>query len=336
MHHPLTRQPTRDSLRSWWSDRNPVGPNINLHAATKPLMRFMYRRDVLALIDKNRGIPLTNEDMEIYSSYLAYKYVSASTKTAILMELQTRVESESDVCAVANSFVVYLLDEFLSSPEAEMRKSMCRLLAGLTRHEAAVLPLLRGNPCQQLVSRLKDSDIEVITDAAQALYRIAKFPEGAQAAVDANVLDSLAELLVSTHVEIQKWPCDMLIKLACHKTTAMAVVGPLASFLRAGQPLVFHQAAKILEWIATSSDGAQAVMHGDIGDCVSELLKSPNFGARQRTCSLLQEVAGSENTALAALCVVSCPQLVSLLQRVYYSPITSGVTIRDPLVGHPT
>ncbi|KAJ7478415.1 armadillo-type protein [Mycena latifolia] len=335
MHHPLTRQQTRDSLRSWWSDRNPVGPNINLHAATKPLMRFMYRRDVLALIDKNRGIPLTNEDMEIYSSYLAYKYVSASTKRAILMELQMRVKSESDACAVADSFLVYLLDEFLSSPDIEMRKSMCRLLAVLTQHQAAVLPLLRGNPCPQLVSLLKGSDIGVVADATEALCSIAKCPEGAQAVVDSNVFDCLAALLVSANEEIRKWPCDLLAELARHETIAMAVAGSLVSLLRAGEFVVLRHAAKILERIATSSDGAQAVVDGEIGSRVSELLESPDVWARQWTCSMLDEVAGSENAALAALCIISCPHLVSLLRDQYSDVISMAAKVLYHITASP-
>ncbi|KAJ7478324.1 hypothetical protein FB451DRAFT_1396105 [Mycena latifolia] len=72
MFHPLTRQPTLDSVRSYWSDRNWIGPTINLHAVAKPLMRFQYHRAVSDFIAKKRGGPLAVEDVEIYASYLAY------------------------------------------------------------------------------------------------------------------------------------------------------------------------------------------------------------------------------------------------------------------------
>ncbi|KAJ7458077.1 armadillo-type protein [Mycena latifolia] len=314
MHHPLTRQPTPDSLHSWWSDRNPLGPNINLHAAAKPLMRFMYRRDALAFIAKTRGIPLSSKDMEIYSSYLAYKYVSSSTKTSILKELQTRVESKNDACAVADSFLLHLVDEFLSSPDPEIRRPMCRILAVLARRETTVPAVLRREPCPQLVSLLHDRDNEVISSAAQTLYGLAKWPEGAQAAVDANVLGCLAELLESPHDQFRKWPCDMLAELARQETTARAVIGALLSLLRRGNLIVIRRAAKILERVATSPDGAQAAADANMGVCISELLESPNILARRWTCTMLEEMAGGANLTLGSLCLQCCPQLISLLR----------------------
>jgi hypothetical protein len=68
---PLTRQETRTSIYSWWSDSNPLlkGPTINLHAAAKPLMKRMYHRQALEFIKKNRGHPLSATTLEIYASY---------------------------------------------------------------------------------------------------------------------------------------------------------------------------------------------------------------------------------------------------------------------------
>ncbi|KAJ7079831.1 hypothetical protein C8R44DRAFT_754529 [Mycena epipterygia] len=85
----LTRQCTLDSVLSWWSDSNSLlltGPTINLHAASKPLMRFLYHWAVLDFIKKNQRIPLTEETMQIYESYLAFQYVMQRTKTMILRE----------------------------------------------------------------------------------------------------------------------------------------------------------------------------------------------------------------------------------------------------------
>jgi hypothetical protein len=73
---PLTRQDTRTSVFSWRSDSNPLlkGPTINLHAVAKPLMKFMYHRQALALefIGKNQDSPLSMTKLEIYSSYFPY------------------------------------------------------------------------------------------------------------------------------------------------------------------------------------------------------------------------------------------------------------------------
>jgi hypothetical protein len=71
---PLTRQESRPSIHSWWSDSNPglQGPTINLHAAAKPLMRLMYYRQASDILRKNRGSPLTTAIVETYASYFPY------------------------------------------------------------------------------------------------------------------------------------------------------------------------------------------------------------------------------------------------------------------------
>jgi hypothetical protein len=66
----LARQRTRESYLSWWSDSNPPGATISIHTLAKPLMRLMYHRQALGFIQKNRGTPLSQETLEIYSSYL--------------------------------------------------------------------------------------------------------------------------------------------------------------------------------------------------------------------------------------------------------------------------
>ncbi|KAJ6453362.1 hypothetical protein C8R45DRAFT_945197 [Mycena sanguinolenta] len=68
---PLTRQRTLESVLSWWSDSNLIGPNLDLHAAAKPLMRLLYHRAVLKFIANPRDV-LTRDDVDIYCSYLAY------------------------------------------------------------------------------------------------------------------------------------------------------------------------------------------------------------------------------------------------------------------------
>ncbi|KAJ7479235.1 hypothetical protein FB451DRAFT_1172350 [Mycena latifolia] len=201
--HPFTRQPTLDSVRSWWSDRNPPGPNINLHAAAKPLMRVMYHRDALAFIRNTRGTPLSKEAAEIYSSYLSYgvplfKYVSSETKTAILRELCDRVESANDADIVVHSPVLYLVDGLLQLPETEIRVATCRLVTCLTSHKSTATAVVGVNPCLRLVTLLRDRNPQVIASAVQVLGRIATSLNGAQAVVDANALNSLVELLKSS------------------------------------------------------------------------------------------------------------------------------------------
>ncbi|KAJ6469746.1 hypothetical protein C8R47DRAFT_1222812 [Mycena vitilis] len=94
----LTRQESRSSsILSWWSDSNPGlrGATINLHAATKPLMKFMYHLQVSELIKQTGDRPLTTELLDIYSSYLPRDYVWSGTKAKILTELGGRAASST-------------------------------------------------------------------------------------------------------------------------------------------------------------------------------------------------------------------------------------------------
>jgi hypothetical protein len=75
-------------------------------------------------------------------------------------------------------------------------------------------------------------NFKVIQSAVQTLHRISGLSEGAQAAVDANVLEYVPKLLESANAQVRKWTCDMLEALARHETTARAAVECLLSLLR--------------------------------------------------------------------------------------------------------
>jgi hypothetical protein len=67
---------------------------------------------------------------------------------------------------------------------------------------------------------------------AKTLYVSAVSPEGAQAVVEANVLEYVVELLSSSNQEVQRWTSSMLRELGRHRTTAREAVGYLVSLLR--------------------------------------------------------------------------------------------------------
>ncbi|KAJ7494078.1 hypothetical protein FB451DRAFT_450979 [Mycena latifolia] len=58
---------------------------------------------VTVFMERNYYVPLAPETVEIYSSYLLWKYVSTSTKRAILEELETRAGSEEDARVLMHS-----------------------------------------------------------------------------------------------------------------------------------------------------------------------------------------------------------------------------------------
>ncbi|KAJ6545275.1 armadillo-type protein [Mycena capillaripes] len=241
--------------------------------------------------------------MEIYSSYLGYKYISSSTKNAILMDLQTRVKSENEAHAVADSLVLHLIGELFGSLDAEGRRRTCRMLEGLARH-GTIAKAAVG----QLVSLLRGANPTVIESATQALCRITTSPEGAQAAVDANVLKCVAELLSSPNATVREGTHGILEELVRHENTTSPAVGQLVSLLRDGNPTVIQSVAQILYQIATSPEGGQAVVDTNVLECVTELLSSPNAKVREWTQELLETLVRHETTTSPAV-----GHLISLL-----------------------
>ncbi|KAJ7448805.1 armadillo-type protein [Mycena latifolia] len=318
--HPLTRQPTLDSVLSWWSDSNPVGPTISIHAAAKPLMRRMYHRDALAFIRKNHDIPLTNETLQIYSSYLSFKYVSPATKIAILEELSGRADFPPDALVIANSPVLYCVHELSRALDPEVRSRSCSMLARLASHPDTVTVILSIlNPCVQLVSLLRDGAADVSASAASALRQITHLPQGAQATVDANILDHVEELLQSPRAMVRRQTCDMLSQLASHESTTIAVLRAncclhLVSLLRDANPLVVAGAAGALHCISKSPAGRKAVIQADVAARLLELLGSSSVQVQMQTCKIMAELARDESTAVAVLAVPPCIKLVSLFR----------------------
>jgi hypothetical protein len=77
-----------------------------------------------------------------------------------------------------------------------------------------------------------DSHIEVIAGASQALRWIAMSTEGAQAVVDADMLNSVAKLFETPRKEVQEWTSEILGELARHEPTARVAVAHVVSLLR--------------------------------------------------------------------------------------------------------
>ncbi|KAF7331072.1 hypothetical protein MVEN_02447500 [Mycena venus] len=158
--NPLTRQDTPPSIHSWWSDSNPGlrGPTVNLHAAAKPLMKFMYHRQTLEFIRKNRGSPLSKDVLETYSSYLPWDFVSRGTKIAILSELANRTDSDVEARAVVDSPVLEHITRMLRSPDTQLRGASRMLLRKLASHECTAPAVLELNLSEQLVYVVGEDD----------------------------------------------------------------------------------------------------------------------------------------------------------------------------------
>ncbi|KAJ7850018.1 armadillo-type protein [Mycena olivaceomarginata] len=312
---PLTRQESRASIYSWWSDSNSLlvyGPTINLHAAAKPLMKLMYHRQALGIIRKNRDSPLTSTILETYSSYFPWDYVSWATKAAILSELADRTMfSEVEARAVVNSPVCSHIAPMLESPHPRAQICSCRLLGNLA---PAVLEL---KLCEQLVVLLDDNDSGVIRVATFTLSKIAQWVDGAKGVVDAKVLDHVLRLLESPNPDTQKWASMLVGRVACHESTAPAVLKSNPSVqlvsLLGGEDYLVHLVTYALSQIAQWVDGAKGVVDAKALDHVLRLLESPNLDIRGWASELVGWVASHESTAPAVSKLNPSVQLVSLL-----------------------
>ncbi|KAJ7844164.1 armadillo-type protein [Mycena leptocephala] len=303
---PLTRQRTLDSILSWWSDSNPPGPTINLHAVAKPLMRFMYHQQVLGFIKRIHGAPLSEDTLQLCWDYLAYKYISPATKAVILLELCRRVDSIEEAHNVVDSVVFRGVTELLQAKDATVRARTCEILAGVAVHESTATVVLGLRPCVQLVSFVHDQPVKVIEAAILALSCIGCWPNGAQAALEAKTLDHVAELLESPQSRVRQQTCWMVGRFAKHESTAMAILGlkpcpRLVSLLRDQPVEVVEAAMYALSGIAFWPNGVQAALEAKTLDHVAELLESPQSGVRKWTCWMVGSFARHESTAMAVL-----------------------------------
>ncbi|KAJ7850036.1 armadillo-type protein [Mycena olivaceomarginata] len=215
------------------------------------------------------------------------------------------------VDAKALDYVLRLLE----SPNLETRTWACYLTASLASHESTAPAILKLNPSMQLVSSLGDEGY-IVRQAIYALSRIARWPDGAKAVVDAKVLDHVHRLLKSPNPYTRRWACGLAGQLALHESTAPATLNlnpsvQLVSLL--GDEDSFSRATYALTQIARWVDGAKAVVDAKALDHILTLLQSPNPYIRTCACELTGNLASHESTAPAILKLNPSVQLVSLL-----------------------
>ncbi|KAJ7821392.1 armadillo-type protein [Mycena olivaceomarginata] len=314
---PLTRQESRASIYSWWSDSNLLllhGPTINLHAAAKPFMRLMYHRQTLDIIRKNCGSPLTTAALETYSSYFPWDYVSWATKAVILSKLADRTEfSEVEAHAVVDSPLFTRITPMLESPHPRAWSCSCRLLRSLVQYESIAPAVLELEPCKKLVFLLDDKHSGFICEATAALAYLSRWLDGAKGVVDAKALDHILRLLELPDLAIRRWACELAGCLASHDSTTPAVLQ--LKLCKQIVSLLGYQAIYALSQIARWIDGAKVVVNAKVPDYVLPLLESPNPDTRRWACMLMGNLTSHESTARAILELNLSVQLVSLLSH---------------------
>jgi hypothetical protein len=69
-----------------------------------------------------------------------------------------------------------------------------------------------------------DGDFIVVQSAMYALYKLALWPDGAQAILDATTLDRITQFLESPNANVRCWTCHTVGGLAIHQSTAVALL----------------------------------------------------------------------------------------------------------------
>ncbi|KAJ7915917.1 armadillo-type protein [Mycena leptocephala] len=214
--------------------------------------------------------------------------------------------------------VVDHIAELLQSQNIKIRNASCELVRNLASHESTASTLLMMKPAAQLVSFLWDEDHTVVSKVVHALAQVAAWPDGAQAAVNANVVDYLTELLRSPSVEVQKASCILIRELVYHDSIAPAILTmnpcvPLVSLLQNKDITVVKEALETLSQVAWWPDGAEAVVEAKAPDYLAELLGSPAAPVREFACYLVGDLADHNSTAPTIININPCVQLVSFL-----------------------
>ncbi|KAJ7494142.1 hypothetical protein FB451DRAFT_451497 [Mycena latifolia] len=157
-----------------------------------------------AFVKRNRGIPLSPETLEIYWSYVSWKYVSTLTKIKILKELETRTRSEKDVLVLIHSKMVDTILQLPQSASHYMHSQLTGLLAAILSNVASHSKSSSAAVNEPLVALLRDGDVNNVMLGFNFLCRITDSLAGAEGVVVANALDYLLDGLGSPSPEVRK------------------------------------------------------------------------------------------------------------------------------------
>ncbi|KAJ7494013.1 armadillo-type protein [Mycena latifolia] len=177
--------------------------------------------EVLGNLARNRSSELavlaTNPCARLVA-LLSDTYVSEAALSALNSIVDCPAGAED---AVAAKVVEHAADSLVSEFD-RVRLSASKLLGRLAKHEGTAQDVVDIAPCKQLVTLLNDSDRLIADTAFDTLSTIANSPDGANAALSANVLQHTTDRLLSPVPQVPSSACELLVKLARHESTADA------------------------------------------------------------------------------------------------------------------
>ncbi|KAJ7165350.1 hypothetical protein C8R46DRAFT_1277494 [Mycena filopes] len=250
---PLRRWATPQSIHSWWSDSNPPGATISIHAFAKPLSRLMYHRQALGIIAENQDAPLSAETVEILTSYLTYKEISPATRLLVLEHLSLRAgKSEEDAGAIIDGNALGCTLDLLSWPaNPEFVSPACTMFENIVQYRSLVASVAAlSNRLASLLShanyRVRIMVVDVRVDAgmveslmhdlmfqdvhiqsfvlSRLCMRAAKNEQDARSLVDAKPFACILDLLQSPDQGILKLTCSLLGAIARHQSLRTVLV----------------------------------------------------------------------------------------------------------------
>ncbi|KAJ7488257.1 armadillo-type protein [Mycena latifolia] len=284
--HP---SPRPQSLHSWWSDSNPVGPTIPLHTLAKPLSKLLHRRQVSGIISQERSLPLSKDILECLLGYLETKDISTSTRVLILQELSVRAKLGTEARTLVQENALPVIIRLLGSPKDRIVEAACSLL-GTFPISQEILDILMSYLGDEEISTsvklwiLKDLNVRATWEAQ------------ARNMAQENVLVVVIYLLHSQERSIVDSVCTLLGNLAIWKSVNAAIVlfdpcKTLVSLARLSAHGPPKQVIYALSCISNWEEGARAIADAKAEDLAAKLLQSEDTEILEWTCHMLGQVA---------------------------------------------
>ncbi|KAF8207670.1 armadillo-type protein [Mycena galopus ATCC 62051] len=221
---------------------------------------------------------------------------------------RTKIYALSTIASVPNvplnavdANVLNRMLDLLDFPDPKIKLQTCDMVGNLASHRSLCSAILESKPCPKLVALLSHEVAGVRRSATHAMACICRWPEGAEEAVNATVLDQVQDMLDLPDSNIRISTCDMLGNMACHRSTGLAVLHlkpyrKIVSLLSDQNPRVCRSAVfalwKISDWV----HGAEAIVDEYVLTVVPHLLGSTDRETRKWTCEMLGELARHKST----------------------------------------
>ncbi|KAJ7622369.1 armadillo-type protein [Roridomyces roridus] len=331
---PLQRVETPRSQASWWSDRNPmlhISPTMNIHAAAKPLMKFLYHRQALGIMEDNRDSPLPEELLDIYSAYLSYQYVSPATRIVVLQHLERRAHSSADdaraiLCSsVLNPMLQLLTIERFRTTTYPLVGLMLAYALGFWQNSDFV---------GEVTTLLQTNSKDVLIATTAALTAFSEQPD--------STTPVMVALLHSHDKNAQRWACTLIEELARRDLGLSPTLLELPSFKKlvnllrdSSDELVIEAALAALTAVSQQPDGAATIVSTDALQHLHELLKSTSGEIRYKACVLVSSLAHHSEIANILPMISIAPLLNLFLNDEQPRIRTPALSVLAEMAVHP-